>query len=128
MTDLRIESHDESYPPSLWQGSTLGSIAPTTAVVNVATAYVLTGTNFEPDSIVKVNGTTVPSTFVSATRINVAAYTASAVGSVNFTVTTNGKTTSPKPVVITATQEEPETPAQEPESFGEPIPVEELPE
>lgn len=135
MTDLRIESHDESYPPSLWGGSTFASIAPTTAVVNVPTAYVLTGTGFTAGSVVKANGVVIPSTYVSPTRINVAAYSATATGTSQINVTTNGKVSASHPVLITATQAEPaaaptlqpEAPTEEPPSFGAPIPVDELP-
>lgn len=126
MTDLRIETHDESYPRSVWSNK-LTSITPTTAVVNVSNAYVLVGSGFKATSVVKVNGTTVPATYVDSTHINVAAYTATAIGTVNFTVTTDGVATSPKPVTITATQIQEEAQPMAEAPIPSPIPVEELP-
>lgn len=135
MTDLRIESHDESYPPSLWGGGSnptpvIGSIAPATAVVNVFTTYTITGTGFKASSQVKLDGNAVPTTYVDATHLTFG-ISALTIGVKPVTVTTDGKTSAPKNVTITATQADPEPqeePEPEPDSYGEPIPVEELPE
>jgi hypothetical protein len=136
MTDLRIESHDESYPPSLWGGGSnptpvIGSIAPNTAVVNVFTTYTVTGTGFTASSQVKLDGNPVPTTFVDSTHVTFG-ISALTIGVKPVTVTTDGKVSAPVNVTITATQADEQTTDDdcptEPEGYGEPIPVEELPE
>ena len=69
---------------------TLTSITPNSGLVNTATTVTLTGTGFAPDSTAAVNGTNIPTTYMSSTELS-ATIPASAVaspGTVNLTVTT----------------------------------------
>lgn len=70
--------------------STLTSVSPATGPINTATALTLYGTDFLATSKVEVNGTSVPTTFVSSTQLS-ANLPASAVrlpGNLQITVST----------------------------------------
>jgi len=67
--------YDTSYPPSLWGGGTgpdpsITSIAPTGAVAGSGPVTItVTGTNFVSGSVVEVDQSARPTTFVSATSL-----------------------------------------------------------
>jgi hypothetical protein len=80
----------------------LSTIAPTTiAAVAAATTVTCTGTGFIPESVIQVNGVTVPTTYVSATSLTTS-YDPVAAGTTQFTVRNpDGSITVQKPFVIT---------------------------
>ncbi len=69
---------------------TLTGMNPAGGAINTASAVTLTGTTFNPTTTVAINGVTIPSTYVSATRItvNFPAYLLATPGNQSITVTT----------------------------------------
>ena len=89
MTDLGY--YDTSYPASLW-GSAVTTVTPATAVVGAAPFTItVNGTGFTASSVVRFDGDSRPTTYVSETQLT--ATVASPVGparTVQVTVSTGG--------------------------------------
>lgn len=86
---------------------TLASISPTTSVAGEAQLVTLTGTKFEPDSIVTVNGVEVPATYVSPTSMTSPVVLTDPAGTYDYRVTTEGKTSTVARIYTLTEPEEP---------------------
>jgi hypothetical protein len=86
--------YEESYPPSLWDGSTpdpsITSLAPNTGVAGAGPFSVgVTGARFIPTSVVEADQAAVPTTYVSATQLT-AELDPQTAGSLSITVRNGG--------------------------------------
>lgn len=83
-------------------GRTVTNIAPATAVVGASVTIQVTGTGFEDDSDVAVDGVEIPTTFVSSTSIR-GTYTPAAA---RTSVVTVGGATGSRNLTVTGAAEE----------------------
>jgi hypothetical protein len=113
--------YEDSYPPSLWDGSTpdpsITSLAPNTGVAGAGPFTVgVTGMRFTLTSVVEADQVAVPTTYVSATQLT-AELDPQTAGSLSITVRNGGAGgEESNAVLFTVTPaDEPELAADEPE-------------
>jgi len=111
MTDIR-GYYDQSYPPDILRPPTvpdpsITSLAPNTAVAGSGPVTVtVTGTDFVAGSVIEINQSAVPTTFVSATNLTTS-YDPLTVGDKTFTVRnggSGGEESNPSSFTVTASE------------------------
>ena len=100
--------YEQSYPPSLWGGGVdpdITSLVPATgsAAAGPITVHVH-GAGFVSGSVVEVDGSALPTTFISATELS-APFDPSAAGTVQFTVRNpSDKESNSQPFIVGAAE------------------------
>jgi hypothetical protein len=119
MSDVRrltdaLGTYEGSYPPELYLGPTVATLAPSSIVIATPTPVTITGTNFALTATVYVDGVGQPTDWISATQVRYLAE-ASAVGTQDVAVRSGGKMSAVLTLTVTATHhaEEPQAQAEE---------------
>lgn len=103
---MSTDYYDQSYPPSLWQGTapTVGGINPTTAVISTPITLTVNGTGFVSGDTVLTGGTVRPTTFVSATQLTATWTTPATAQTVQVSVRSTAGDSNARPFTVTAAQ------------------------
>src|SRR3954470_14582674 len=98
--------YSASYPPSILSGVPdphIDTLSPTSgSAAGGAFVVTVTGTDFEPSSVIEINQVAVPTTYVSATQVTTS-FDPTVVGTVQFTVrNTSGQESNSVPFTVGA--------------------------